>query len=54
MSELIRSIEKSVAFLKERYPPDLPLLIALEEKLQHLYARQGRAPRTDTGEDRQD
>ena len=39
MSELIRSIEKSVAYLKERYPKDLPLLVSLEGKLERLYAQ---------------
>lgn len=40
MSELIKSIEKSVAFLKDRYPDNLPLLVSLEGKLKYLYAKQ--------------
>jgi hypothetical protein len=29
MSELVKSVEKSISFLKERYPEDLPLLTDL-------------------------
>jgi len=36
MSELTESIEKSVAFLKEKYPADLPLLVSLEATLERL------------------
>lgn len=39
MSELTESIEKSVAFLKEKYPADLPLLISLQATLERLNAK---------------
>lgn len=39
MSELTESIEKSVAFLKEKYPADLPLLLSLEATLKRLTAK---------------
>ena len=39
MKELIESIEKSVIYLKERYPEDLPLLVDLEKKLAYLKAK---------------
>ncbi|MDT8418900.1 MAG: hypothetical protein RQ754_00560 [Desulfuromonadales bacterium] len=39
MSELTESIEKSVAFLKAKYPADLPLLLSLEATLKRLTAK---------------
>jgi len=36
MSELIESLEKSVRFLKQRYPDGLPLLSDLEGLLETL------------------
>ena len=40
MSELIKSLEKSVHFLQQRYPADLPLLLSLQAQLCHLSAKQ--------------
>jgi len=39
MSALEESIEKSVTYLRERYPADLPLLVSLEGQLKTLRAR---------------
>lgn len=36
MSELSESLEKSVKYLRERYPLDHPLLVGLEQKLEML------------------
>lgn len=41
MSELIRSIERSVTYLKGSYPENLPLLVSLEVKLDYLKAKKG-------------
>lgn len=40
MSELVKSVEKSILFLKERYPADLPLLTDLENLLKLLKTQQ--------------
>lgn len=36
MSQFMESLEKSVVYLKERYPAELPLLVDLEKKLAYL------------------
>jgi len=36
MSELSESLEKSIEFLKDRYPADHPLIIDLEQNLKEL------------------
>lgn len=40
MSELTTSIEKSVIFLRGRYPQGHPLLTSLERRLEYLTAKQ--------------
>lgn len=39
MSQLQESIEKTVSYLRERYPADLPLLVDMEKKLDYLKAK---------------
>ena len=39
MSKFSESLEKSVQYLRERYPADLPLLVGLEKKLEYLKAK---------------
>lgn len=39
MSELTTSLEKSVAFLRGRYPQGHPLLTSMERRLEYLTAR---------------
>ena len=45
MSEFLESIEKSVEYLRKRYAADLPLLLDLERKLDHLKSREGKSIR---------
>ena len=42
MSELIESLEKSVAFLRSRYPAGHALLSSLETQLKTLKAKEGK------------
>ncbi|MDT8419074.1 MAG: hypothetical protein RQ754_01430 [Desulfuromonadales bacterium] len=42
MSELVQSLEKSVEFLRTRYPDGNPLLTCLETQLNKLKARKAR------------
>lgn len=44
MSELLVSIEKTVTYLRERYPADLPLLVDLEKKLDYLQTKKKNSP----------
>jgi len=39
VSKFSESLEKSVQYLRERYPADLPLLVGLEKKLEYLKAK---------------
>lgn len=39
MTEYCKSLEKSVDYLRERYPVELPLLVSLEEKLEYLKSK---------------
>jgi len=42
MSEFSESLEKSVEFLKERYPSDHPLLTSLESTLDNLKVKKSK------------
>ena len=44
MSELTRSLEKSIAFLRKRYPDGHPLLTCLQEQLSDLRGESVAAP----------
>lgn len=43
MSELMTSLEKSVVFLRGRYPQGHPLLTSMERRLEYLMAQQAGA-----------
>lgn len=43
MSELTTSIEKSVEFMKVRYPQGHPLLSSMEKQLESLIRKQERS-----------
>lgn len=44
MSDLIKSLEKSVQFLRERYPADHALLVSLETQLESLKLKGENSP----------
>jgi hypothetical protein len=46
MSELIESLEKSILFLKNRYPAGHTLLSCLEAQLESLHGRDDQRPET--------
>ncbi|HEX9777567.1 MAG TPA: hypothetical protein VGA63_05410 [Geopsychrobacteraceae bacterium] len=46
MSELIESLEKSILFLKNRYPAGHTLLSCLEAQLASLHGRDDQRPET--------
>ncbi len=43
VNELSESLEKSIRYLKERYPADLPLLVGLEKKLESLKTKNNKS-----------